>query len=93
MTNNYYHQRLTTLFRQQEVVFYTWWGAKVIHVIMISAGVVLLFTGKVHDGSLTTVAGVLSQFSVGGFAKYNQSRLDKQIQALMAKMDENDEDE
>jgi hypothetical protein len=60
---------------------------------MISAGVVLLFTGKVHDGSLTTVAGVLSQFSVSGFAQYNQSRLDKQIQALMAKMDENDEHE
>ncbi|MTJ19211.1 MULTISPECIES: hypothetical protein [unclassified Dolichospermum] len=59
-----------------------------VHLILISVGIGLVFTGNIHDGSLTTVAGVLSQISVGSFAKYNQSRLDKQIKALMAKMDE-----
>ena len=88
MNRNYWDELLKTLHRQQKVVFYTWWVAKMVHLILISVGIGLVFTGKIHDGSLTTVAGVLSQISVGSFAKYNQSRLDKQIKALMAKMDE-----
>ena len=88
MNRNYWDELLKTLHRQQKVVFYTWWGAKIFNIIITSVGIGLVFTGKIHDGSLTTVAGVLSQISVGSFAKYNQSRLDKQIQALMAKMDE-----
>jgi hypothetical protein len=83
-----HHKQLKTLNDQQNVVFYTWWVAKMVHLILISVGIGLVFTGNIHDGSLTTVAGVLSQISVGSFAKYNQSRLDKQIKALMAKMDE-----
>ncbi|MTJ55634.1 hypothetical protein FJR38_24675 [Anabaena sp. UHCC 0253] len=84
------HKRtfLLTLLRQQEVVFYAWLMVKLGHVIIITVGISLVFTGKLHDGSLTTVAGVLSQISVGNFAKYNQSRLDKQIQALIGKMDD-----
>ncbi len=88
MNRSYWDELLKTLHRQQKVVFYTWWVAKMVHLILISVGIGLVFTGNIHDGSLTTVAGVLSQISVGSFAKYNQSRLDKQIKALMAKMDE-----
>jgi hypothetical protein len=88
MNRNYWDELLKTLHRQQKVVFYTWWGAKIFNIIITSVGIGLVFTGNIHDGSLTTVAAVLSQMSVGSFAKHNQSRLDKQIKALMAKMDE-----
>ena len=88
LKNYHHHKQLKTLNDQQNVVFYTWWVAKMVHLILISVGIGLVFTGNIHDGSLTTVAGVLSQISVGSFAKHNQSRLDKQIKALMAKMDE-----
>ncbi|QSV72728.1 MAG: hypothetical protein HEQ20_20745 [Aphanizomenon flos-aquae KM1D3_PB] len=89
MNRNYWDELLKTLHRQQKVVFYTWWGAKIFNIIITSVGIGLVFTGNIHDGSLTTVAAVLSQMSVGSFAKHNQSRLDKQIQeALMAKRDE-----
>jgi len=88
MRNNYHHQLLKTLHRQQNVVFYTWCGAKIVHVIIISVGITLVYTGKIHDGSLTTVAGVLSQISVGGIAKHNQSRLDRQIRELMDRIEQ-----
>lgn len=84
--HQYRNQRLQILNRQQQFVFYTWWFAKVVNIIIISIGTMLVFSGKFHYGSLTTVAGVLSQMSVGGFAKHNQSRLDKQIQTLMKEM-------
>lgn len=80
---NFKNKLRNGLYSQQQIVFYIWSGAVVIHVVMICFGIALLFQGKIHDGSLTTVAGVLSQMSVGGFAKYNLSRLEKQIKGLM----------
>ncbi|MDB9448493.1 hypothetical protein [Dolichospermum circinale] len=47
----------------------------------------MVYTGKIHDGSLTTVAGVLSQISVDSFAKHNQSRLDRQIRESMDRIE------
>jgi hypothetical protein len=84
---DYHYQLLRTLYRQQNVLFYAWLSAKMVHLIIISVGITLVYTGKIHDGSLTTVAGVLSQMSVGSFAKHNQSRLDRQIRELMDRIE------
>lgn len=84
---DYHYQLLRTLYRQQNVLFYAWLSAKMVHLIIISVGITLVYTGKIQDGSLTTVAGVLSQMSVGSFAKHNQSRLDRQIRELMDRIE------
>jgi hypothetical protein len=84
---DYHYRLLRTLYRQQNVLFYAWLSAKMVHLIIISVGITLVYTGKIHDGSLTTVAGVLSQMSVGSFAKHNQSRLDRQIRELMDRIE------
>jgi hypothetical protein len=78
---------LNLLLIQHKSAFWVWVAAILTYMGLLTAGILLLFTGKIHDGSLVTVASVLGHFSVSGFAKYNLVRTEKQILALLRTLD------